>query len=380
MHTAKIIFSLTAIIASSLMSCVSVTESELSQSSPKSNSSNGETSAKKSQPQLKLDSPSILSVSDQSKPNSETILNEVISRQKSLQVCNFEFDSEAAREWSKVYTNDQGQYLVKLLCFMAAYQGAFTFLQVDTTQAELKIEPLELEVAGFPEFDPKTKILSNAYKFTGAGTCIQETQHYWNGDGLRLISSQLIDQVPNACAESGARSPSDNQLITTNSVGTAKLGMTLGELKQDLGEDATFKATPLGVDAGEGIKVTQYGNVLYLLGFAEQKQPITNNSQITMITVDNPSYRTTAGIGAGTPLKEAVAAYGQATLSYNWNNEGREYIKFAQGLGADTGVWIRSNQWTLTEFAGIYSDTKSEFNETQKYHDHAGIGSITIRK
>ncbi|MDB9372825.1 DUF1176 domain-containing protein [Nodularia sphaerocarpa] len=377
MHTTKVIVSLTAILASSLMSCASFTESKLSQSLQTPDSSNTETSPPKPQPELTPDSTS--PVSDKSSPTSETILNEVISRQKSLQVCNFEFDSEAARKSSQVYTNNQGQHLVQLLCFMAAYQGAFTFLEVDTTQPELKIKPLELEVAGFPQFDSKTKILSNAYKFTGAGTCIQETQHYWNGDGLRLVSSQLIDQVPNGCQEAGARSPSANQLITPKNVGSAKLSMTLGELKQVLGEGATFEPTPLGVDAGEGIKVTQDGNVQYLLGFAQGK-PITNNSQITMITVENPNYRTSAGVGAGTPLKEAITAYGQATLSYNLNNEGREYIKFARGLGADTGVLIRSNQWTITEFAGIYPDPQSEFNQTQKYQDHAAIGSITIRQ
>ncbi|MBE9199709.1 MULTISPECIES: DUF1176 domain-containing protein [unclassified Nodularia (in: cyanobacteria)] len=376
MHTTKVIVSFTAIIASSLMSCASITESKLSQSLQTPNSSN--TEAQQPQPELTPDSTSM--VSDKSSPTSETILNEVISRQKSLEVCNFNFDAEAAREFSQVYTNDKGQHLVQLLCVQAAYQNAFTFLQVDTTQPELKIKPLEIEVVGFPQFDPKTKILSNAYKFTGAGICIQETQHYWNGDGLRLVSSQLIEQGPNGCQEAGGRSPSAEQLITTKNVGAAKLGMSLGELKQVLGEGATFAPTPLGVDAGEGIKVTQDGNLQYLLGFGEGKQPITNNSQITMITVANPNYTTTAGVGPGTPLKEAIAAYGQATLSYNLNNETREYIKFERGLGADKGVLIRSNQWTITDFAGIYSDPQSEFNETQKYQDHAAIGSITIRQ
>ena len=365
MRTTRFIFPLTIIIASSLMSCTSVRAPE----SPKTNSSNTETSTKPDSP---------IMVSDKSNPQSETILKEIINRQNSLQICDFEFDAEAALQSSQVYTNDQNQHLVQLLCFMAAYQGAYTFLQVDTSQPELEIKPLELELAGFPQFDPQTKILSNAYKLTGAGTCIEETQHYWDGDGLKLISSELVDQVPDGCDQLGARSPSENQLITNQSVGTAKLGMTLGQLKQDLGEGGTFEPTPLGVDGGEGIKVSQYGNVQYLLGFA--KTPITNNSQITMITVENPNYRTIAGVGVGTPLKEAIAAYGQATLAYNVNNESREYIKFARGLGADTGVLIRSNQWTLTPFAGIYPDTDSEFNETQKYQDHAAIASITIRQ
>ncbi|MEA5582549.1 DUF1176 domain-containing protein [Nodularia harveyana UHCC-0300] len=373
MYTTKFILPLSAIIASSLISCASPTESNSSQSLQTPDATNtAETSPQQPQSELEPDN-----VSNTNEPT-ETILNEVISRQKSLQVCNFEFDSEAARESSRVYTGENGQHLVQLLCFPAAYQGAFTFLAVDTSQPEMKITPLEIEIAGNPKFDPKTKILSNGYKFTGAGTCIQETQHYWNGGELRLISSQLVDKISDGCQDVGALTPSETQLITDKNVGVAKLGMTLGKLKETLGEGATFVPTPLGVDAGEGIKVIQDGNVQYVLGFADGNK--SNDAQITMITVENLNYRTKDGVGPGTPIKQAIKAYGDATLSYNLNSEGREYINFARGLGADSKVSIRSNQWTITDFAGVYPDTTSEFNKTQKYHDHAGIASITIRQ
>jgi hypothetical protein len=363
----QFILPFTAIIASSLMSCASPTGSNTSETVPTLNTSNTATS------------PTSSTVANQKQVSSETILNEVINRHQSLQVCNFEFNPEAAREYSEVYTGENNQHLVQLLCFMAAYQGAFTFLEVDTSGSEMKITPLHIEMAGFPTYDPKTKIISNAYKLTGAGTCIQETQHYWNGGGLRLISSELVSQIPNGCQDMGALTPGENQVITNKNVGVAKLGMTLGELKQVLGESATFKPVALGVDVGEGIKVIQDDNVRYILGFADGNQLITDNSQITMITVSNPDYRTKEGVGPGTPLKTAVAAYGQATLSYNVNNENREYIQFARGLGANPQVLISSNQWTITDYAGIYPDTQGEFNQTQKYHDHAAIGSITIR-
>jgi hypothetical protein len=364
----KFILPLTAILASSLMSCASPSGSNTSETVPTPNTPNTTTS------------PTSSTVTDKNQVSSETILDQVINRQQSLQVCNFEFNREAAREFSQVHIGENNQHLVQLLCFMAAYQGAFTFLEVDTSGSEMKITPLEIEMAGFPTYDPKTKILANAYKLTGAGTCVQETQHYWNGGGggLQLISSEFISQAPNGCQDAGALTPSETQLITNKNVGVAKLGMTLAELKKALGEGAKFEPTSLGVDAGEGIKVIQDGNVQYLLGFADANQRITDNSRITMITVTNPNYRTKDGVGPGTLVKTAVAAYGQATLSYNWNNEGREYIKFARGLGADTNILMRSNQWTETNFAGIYADTNAEFNQTQKYADKATIASITI--
>ncbi len=368
MRITRFILPLTAIIASSLMSCASLSGSNSSDSVSKADTNNTVNSSP-----IK---PILLP--DSSQPSSETILNEVINRQKSLQVCDFEFNAEAAREFSQVYTGENNQHLVQLLCFMAAYQGAFTFLEVNTSSPEMEIKSLELELAGFPEYDPKTNIVSNAYKLTGAGSCIQETEHYWSGDALKLMRSELVSQVTNGCKDMGALTPSENQLITNKNVGVAKLGMTLGELKEVLGEGAKFEPVLLGIDAGEGMKVIQDGNVQYLLGFADGNQLGTANSRITMITVENPSYRTADGVGPGTPVKKAVTAYGEATLSYNWNNEGREYIKFARGLGADKAVLIRSNQLIKTDFAGIYPDTNAEFNETKKYHDHASIALITI--
>jgi hypothetical protein len=354
MYTVRAIAPLTTFLFLSLISCASVTPTELS------------ISPQPTQP------PSTVA----NNPNPEIILNEVISRQPNLQVCEFSFDPEAARQFSKVYLGKEGQHLVQLLCFMAAYQGRFAFLQVDTSQPEMQIQPLELEMAGFPEFNFQTNILSNAYKFIGAGTCTQETQHYWRDETLKLISSEIIDQQPNACEKLGVRSPSAEQLITPQNIGPAKLGMTLGQLKQVLGAEARFAPTKLGVDAGEGIKVIQEGTLQYMLGFTTDEQQPTDNSVINSITVANPDYRINTGVGPGTLLKQVVAVYGPVTLSYNWNNEGREYIEFQQGLGS--GVWIRSNQWTITDFAGIYPDTKAEFNQTQQYHEHAGIGSITI--
>lgn len=215
----KVILSFTVILASSLLSCASPTVSNTSETVPTPNTPNTATS------------PTSSTVTDKNQVSRESILNEVINRQQSLQVCDFEFNQEAAREFSQVHIGENNQHLVQLLCFMAAYQGAFTFLEVDTSGSEMKITPLHIEMAGFPTYDPKTKILSNAYKFTGAGTCVQETQYYWNGGGLRLISSELVSQVPNGCQDAGALTPSETQLITNKNVGVAKLGMTLGELK-----------------------------------------------------------------------------------------------------------------------------------------------------
>lgn len=176
MRTPPLNIFLTTIITCGLMSCVSL----------KTDTINSVSS-----PDLELNN------------SSKSIVDEVIKSQNSLQVCNFEFNPETAREFSQVYIGENHQHLVQLLCYMAAYQGAFAFLKVDTSGTEIKIQPLGLEIAGFPTYDPKTKILTNTYKYIGAGTCTQETEYYWNGEELRLISSENIDQIPNGCEELG---------------------------------------------------------------------------------------------------------------------------------------------------------------------------------
>jgi hypothetical protein len=100
-----------------------------------------------------------------------------------------------------------------------------------------------------------------------------------------------------------------------------------------------------------------------------------------MIIVDNPNYRTAAGVSPGTPLESAIAQYGTATLTYKTEAESREWIEFANQpfpQPPDSQVLFRSNQWTVTNFAGIYPDSMNSNHQTQEYHNHAAIGAIWI--
>lgn len=80
----------------------------------------------------------------------------------------------------------------------AALRGSEVFAKQD-------IEPLDLELAGFTSFNPKTNIVSNEYKYNGAGVCRSSTQYSWDGCGLRLISSTVRGGRPGGCAEFGAQ-------------------------------------------------------------------------------------------------------------------------------------------------------------------------------
>ncbi|MBV5260777.1 DUF1176 domain-containing protein [Synechococcus moorigangaii CMS01] len=307
------------------------------------------------------------------------IFQRVVAQQANLDLCADGDNLAANLEGTTVYHQGEDQYLVSVLCFMAAYQGAYEFVYVNGET----LTHSRIALAGFPTFDPETSLLSNAYKFNGAGSCFEESQYYWDGYSLRLVSAKIVDGVPNGCADLGGRSPSADYLITAAGVGPARLGMTFGDLKAQLPEAATFEPVPLGVDLPRGWRVNLYGAEQFVVAFGEADSETlpTDQAEITLIMVQNPSYRTAVGVGPGTPLPEAIAQYGQATLSYNPEAESREFIEFAEAPFSSTDpfrIFFRTNQWTLTDYAGIYPDHQGGYQITTQYEDHAAIGAIWL--
>ncbi|NJN23923.1 MAG: hypothetical protein HC810_05400, partial [Acaryochloridaceae cyanobacterium RL_2_7] len=156
-------------------------------------------------------------------------------------------------------------------------------------------------------------------------------------------------------------------------MGYAKIGMTLGELKEILGQEGSFEAVNLGVDMGQGIQVSQSGEVLYDIA-SESFDGMSDPEEISFIRVRNRVFRTEEGVGPGTPLKDAIAAYGKATLGINVEDESREYITFERGLSDN--VLFRSNQWALDGEAGVYEPdaNREPYRSTALFKPQAAIG------
>lgn len=186
-----------------------------------------------------------------------------------------------------------------------------------------------------------------------------------------------VTESPTATPEESPSIPEtnpDSNLISGDGIGAAKLGMTLGELKQILGDTAEFEVqAPFIVDF-DAIAVRQNGEiqyyVLYLAG-----QSLADSDPIQGLLTTNPAFQTAEGVGVGTLVSDAEAAYGDATLAYSTENESREYVRFdnhpASNLSFGTGNGS-------TEAAGIYPDPRSEYNETQEYQDTAAIESVLV--
>lgn len=177
----------------------------------------------------------------------------------------------------------------------------------------------------------------------------------------------VLDQNPPAVAAT--------QTISAKGIGPAKLGMTLGQLKQVLGSNAEFKVvSPFMVDL-DAIAVIKAKTVQYYILYPV-RTIFADSSLIEVLLTDNPNFRTVAGVGPGTLLTQAEAIYGDATLSYNTQNESREQVRFANQPAQNvTFQPIAPAQ----QFAGIYPSQSGEYNETTKFYESASIRSVLVQ-
>jgi len=182
------------------------------------------------------------------------------------------------------------------------------------------------------------------------------------------------ETVPNSELEkSNNTAVAEEFIISPEGIGNAKLGMSLGKLKQISDRNTEFKNEPnfmvdINAIAVSKSGVTQY-YILYLAGTT------SHPDRITILMTDNPNYQTQEGVKVGTSIKEAEAIYGQATLSYNTASESREYVTFADR--PDSRIKYRTN-WLNVGFAGIYPPTSEEYRQTQEFKDTAIIRAIEV--
>ncbi len=166
-------------------------------------------------------------------------------------------------------------------------------------------------------------------------------------------------------------------LITSDSMGPARLGMTLGELRQKLGNRLTLgEPEPFLVDF-DAIPVLDGDEVVFYIMYGNW-QPMQDSDKIEYLVTENPRVMTAAGIGPGSSIAAAEGVYGSATLGYNLEAESREGLRFEDFPWAN--YWIQPEVLTNSaSFAGVYDESEtSSYRETTEYRDDAVIGSIVI--
>ncbi|MEB3211181.1 MAG: hypothetical protein VKL39_07495 [Leptolyngbyaceae bacterium] len=169
----------------------------------------------------------------------------------------------------------------------------------------------------------------------------------------------------------------ERRLISENGLGLAQLGMTFAELKQALPPDTEYVVeSPFMVDF-DAVTVRQNGEELFhILYFAGDT--FSDDSIVQGVMTKNEEYQTAEGIGVSSPIQAAEEAYGNATLSYSWANEGREYVRFENPPAVNLSFRVWRGDTPSTDFVGVYPSTTPEFNETEEYIEGAAIKAILV--
>ncbi|NJL51724.1 MAG: hypothetical protein HC930_04960 [Hydrococcus sp. SU_1_0] len=175
-------------------------------------------------------------------------------------------------------------------------------------------------------------------------------------------------------------------LISTYGIGKAKLGMTLGELKQNSDHDTEFE--PISPFAGDlnAIAVSKRGIVQYYILYSADSRDKsvqftpTDSDVITRLMTNNYNYQTEAGVKVGTPIQEAEDLYGDATLAYNVEGQSVEYISFDDYIPQN--IRFRASYFKLISdglgFSGIYPEYPGAVYTTDKYKPEAAIAAIEV--
>lgn len=195
---------------------------------------------------------------------------------------------------------------------------------------------------------------------------------------LRALCLFLALTVTTAVA-----APNPNNLITMDGIGSAKLGMTLPQLKKKLGKGYTFKKDENFMVDIEAIHVMKGNEVLYTLLFmvGEPQQ------EITWMVTSNPYYKLAEGVGPGSPLMAAEKAYGEPYLSFSNYDEQREWIRFQTGetkfpFNLSLRAKLPGDDYAgqVGEYPNYEKDMKAgkEFFETIKYNPNAVVDSVWV--
>jgi len=212
---------------------------------------------------------------------------------------------------------------------------------------------------------------------------------------LQLLQRQIEASNPDLLADTSdfaqlwrnQISVDDEFLITSQSVGPAKVGNTYGQIKQALGSEYSFSdVSPFMVDLAavavlrEGISGFFPGRAIAFYLTYPETDTLTDTTPINLIITANPKYKTIQGTGPGTLLSDAVRDYGRAKLSFNLENESREFVRFERG---PANLTFRPEALTHT-FAGDYSVPEAlrqgSFNETPAFFENASITQVWVQR
>ncbi|MEM7093465.1 MAG: hypothetical protein AAF567_10725 [Actinomycetota bacterium] len=152
--------------------------------------------------------------------------------------------------------------------------------------------------------------------------------------------------------------------VTPEGLGPIRLGMTIEEVRAELPEPYQMgNQVPIAPDL-EGFVISVDGTVHALL-------PAVESGRVEIIVVLDERYTTAEGIGPRSDVAVAEEAYGNATLTWSAEDQGREKVEFDD---QPAGLSFRTSE-AIGPQAGIYG---SEETTTNLYDPASQLTSIWI--
>lgn len=133
------------------------------------------------------------------------ILDDFYTQAETLGACPDYFDIEASRNSSATYPVNGDDAIVEVLCFLAAYQGAYEYWFYQTTPTGAEFVPLSFDTytpsesgqqsriqtrqfGGYPTYDPSQETLTVFSKYRGLGDCGSYSEYQWQGTEFELLT------------------------------------------------------------------------------------------------------------------------------------------------------------------------------------------------
>ena len=161
--------------------------------------------------------------------------------------------------------------------------------------------------------------------------------------------------------------------ITEQGIGPLAIGMRADQIRDALPEGVTVAAYdqqgPL-VDT-EGVTITDETGEPVMFALALPGE----GPGLGLFVFIDEAFATAEGVGPGTSVADATLPYGFATLSFSYENEGREFVDFEYIPYADVAFRVDSSPG---EFGGIYPEDVGSYATTTEYRPDATIGSVWV--
>jgi hypothetical protein len=140
--------------------------------------------------------------SEQSKNQpSETIsINVILNKRKELSLCEDHFEQNSIMEFSNIYTINNEEKLIEIVCYTGAYQSVYQYFifnpkdiqplhltQFSKNESGNVIETQEMLISGIANYDQNQQILSIFNKYAGHGGCGTMAKYQWQEITFELL-------------------------------------------------------------------------------------------------------------------------------------------------------------------------------------------------